>query len=146
LAEDDSSCDDDCGSACGATAGNSTEEGSPISIGMVTTGVSGIVVVSSGSASIRSLGRPATFGARGCVRKVAQTVQFVGAFEGCVDEILPHFGLAIASARTPRPVAMALDSGAREPSGGLSASTRIKMARSTPPTGRMRRIGSIACE
>ena len=92
---------DDSGSACGAMAGTSTDDGSPISIGMVTTSVSGIVAVSFGSASVRSLGRPATFGARGRVRKVAQTVQFVGAFEGGVDEILPHFGLGIAIGQNP---------------------------------------------
>jgi hypothetical protein len=31
----------------------------------------------------------------------------------------------------------------RDPSGGLSAKSRITMARITPPTGSMRRIGSI---
>ena len=36
--------------------------GSPISIGMLTTGVSLIVAASSGSESLRLLGRPATFG------------------------------------------------------------------------------------
>ena len=90
--------------------------------------------------------RRCLFGAQRCVRKVAQTVQFVGAFEGEWMRYCRISDWRSRSARTPRPVAMALDSGAREPSGGLSASTRIKMARSTPPTGRMRRIGSIACE
>ena len=51
-----------CGCACGTTAGNSTAAGSPISIGMLTTGVSLIVAASSGSESLRLLGRPATFG------------------------------------------------------------------------------------
>src|SRR5262245_8814185 len=67
---------------------------------MLTTGVSGVVALFSGSASVRSLVKPATFGgapsARGSVRKVTQTVQFVGAPEGGMDEILPRFGLAIS--------------------------------------------------
>jgi len=65
------------------------------------TGVSGVVAVSSGSASVRSLGKPATlrwhlFGARRGIRKVTQTVKFVGAFESGMDDTLPRFGLAIA--------------------------------------------------
>jgi hypothetical protein len=75
--------------------------------------------------------RRCLFGAQRCVRKVAQTVQFVGAFEGGVDEILPHFGLAIAIGKnTP-----AGGHGARQRRARAirRASTRIKMAKAALP-------------
>ncbi len=89
--------------ACGATVGNSTAAGSPISIGMLTTGVSWIVAASSGSASLRSLGQTGDLWGRvltservGVSGRSRRRFSSSARLSGGVDEELPHFGLAIA--------------------------------------------------
>ncbi len=80
------------------------------------------------------------------VGQFAQAIEFIGALEGGEDKELPLLrGGDRDQAARRAPAQSPSVNGARDPSGGLSARTRIKMARSTPPTGRIRRIGSIAC-
>ena len=93
----------------GEATGNSVDDGSPISIGMLTPGVSFAGAVSSGSASVRSLGKPATLAASGGssertgeIRQIAQAAQLGRALESGENKKLSYFRVAIAvDQRTP---------------------------------------------
>ena len=152
-------------SSSGGASGNSNAEVSPISIGMVAAGWLTIEPVASsalgsalGSALSRPAGRPAIEGAGGGAGAAGATSTCSGLSGSSRNRLNSSARRMAASMRncrhsgwSPRAIIAPcigrtpVRDGANEPSGGRSARTKSNMARSTPPTGRIRRIGSITC-
>ncbi len=136
-----------------ALTGNSVEEVSPISIGMVAAGTFGDRIRTChrgrrryGPAAGRRIllrgrhWRRAPACRAGSLRRESSSARRVAArMRNCRHSGCSTSDINAPRARSRRPASYRN----AQPPGGLSASTRIVMARSTPPTGIILRIGSI---